>query len=260
MSEIEDGLSYDLYDFTKYIYIFSHTKTNLVDKEVQNMESNAITFLNAVTYILLSVLLFKFIIIIFYLLIYRALLIFPRFIKFLCITKFDIDFSLCFKNCITFFVRTIKRIYTYNFYIFQNRYFSILLIFIFFFDIIISYLFNSNNYDQIENKEKTSSFLIYFFLVFEFNLLIEIILYMFYSIRNITFGIILSLGYFIVLNLIIMIAFMYTTRYEYLYGAFILEEPQRVLNIIIFFILMVLKINCLYKIIIYNKKSKQILI
>ena len=81
---------------------------------------------------------------------------------------------------------------------------------------------------------------------------------MIYSIRSITFGIILSIGYWISINLIIIIAFIYTRRYEYLYGAFILEEPQRVLNIIISFILMVLKINCLYKIIKYNKKSKQI--
>ena len=127
---------------------------------------------------------------------------------------------------------------------------------IFIFDIIISNFFNSINSNQIENREKNNSFLTYFFLVFEFNLLIEIVIYMFYSIRSITFGLILSLGYFLILNIIIMIAFMYTTRYEYLYGAFILEEPQRVLNIIIFFILMVLKINCLYKIITYNNKSK----
>ena len=129
---------------------------------------------------------------------------------------------------------------------------------IFSFDIIISYLFNSINSNQIESKEKNNSFLTHFFLVFEFNLLIEIILYMIYSIRSITFGLILSIGYWITINIIIIIAFMYTRRYEYLYGAFILEEPQRLLNIIISFILMVLKINCLYKTIKYNKKSKQI--
>ena len=259
MSEIEEGLSYDLYDFTKNIYIFSHMKTNLVDKLVQEGENRAIDILNFVTGLLAFLLLIKILIIIFYILIYQGIFkIFPRFIKLIFITKCNIDFLSSFKNCIRFFVRNSKRFYTFNFYIFQNRYFSILLTIIFSFDIIISYLFNSINSSQIESKEKNNSFLTHFFLVFEFNLLIEIILYMIYSIRSITFGIILSIGYWISINLIIIIAFIYTHRYEYLYGAFILEEPQRVLNIIISFILMVLKINCLYKIIKYNKKSKQI--
>ena len=43
---------------------------------------------------------------------------------------------------------------------------------------------------------------------------------------------------------------------EYLYGAYLLEEPQRTINILIFFILLILKINCLIKIIKFNKKSK----
>lgn len=256
MSEIEEGFFYDLYDFTKNIYIFLHLKTNLVDKEVQEGEKTALYIFIFLYSAIAFLLLIKILIIIAYLLIYLGIFRFWDFIKSIRITKFGIDFKTSFKNCILFFVRNIKRLFTYNFYIFKNRYCSILLIFIFIFDIIISNFFNSINSNQIENREKNNSFLTYFFLVFEFNLLIEIVIYMFYSIRSITFGLILSLGYFLILNIIIMIAFMYTTRYEYLYGAFILEEPQRVLNIIIFFILMVLKINCLYKIITYNNKSK----
>ena len=38
---------------------------------------------------------------------------------------------------------------------------------------------------------------------------------------------------YVISSNLIIIAFIYARRYEYLYGAFILEEPQRVLNIII---------------------------
>lgn len=79
---------------------------------------------------------------------------------------------------------------------------------------------------------------------------------MFYSKRNIFFVLSLSLGYFILLNIIILFSHFYAFRKEYLDGAFMYEEPQRVLNIIIFLILMILKINCLFQIKKYKKESK----
>ena len=172
MSEIEEGFFYDLYDFTKNIYIFLHLKTNLVDKEVQEGEKMALYIFIILYSVIAFLLLIKILIIIAYLLIYLGIFRFWDFIKSIRITKFGIDFKTSFKNCILFFVRNIKRLFTYNFYIFKNRYCSILLIFIFIFDIIISNFFNSINSNQIENREKNNSFLTYFFLVFVFNLLI----------------------------------------------------------------------------------------
>ena len=68
----------------------------------------------------------------------------------------------------------------------------------------------------------------------------------------------LAFGYYIVINVIMFISFYLTRRKEYLDGAYLLEEPQRILNIVLFFILFVLKVNCLYKIIKFNKQSKYI--
>ena len=79
---------------------------------------------------------------------------------------------------------------------------------------------------------------------------------MFYYVRNINYATVYSIGYLIALNMIIAFVYLSVQRYEYLYGAFVLNEPQRVLNIIIFSILMILKIYCLYKMINFNKKSK----
>ena len=45
MSETKDGIFYDLYDFSKSVYIFSHMKTNLVDEKVQIGEKAAIILL-----------------------------------------------------------------------------------------------------------------------------------------------------------------------------------------------------------------------
>ena len=70
----------------------------------------------------------------------------------------------------------------------------------------------------------------------------------------------LALGYYFVINVIMVIVFYIARQKEYLYGAFLLEEPQRILNIIVFFILFVLKANCLIKIIKFNKRSKYIII
>jgi hypothetical protein len=66
----------------------------------------------------------------------------------------------------------------------------------------------------------------------------------------------LAFGYYIVVNIIMALVFLYARRMEELYGAYLLEEPQRILNIIIFFILFVLKANCLIKITQFNKRSK----
>ena len=56
-----------------------------------------------------------------------------------------------------------------------------------------------------------------------------------------------------------IIVYSIASYMEYLEGAFLYEEPQRILNIIVFSILFVLKANCLYKIIKYKKRSKCII-
>ena len=50
MSEIIEGTKYDLYDFTKSIYIFAHMKTMLVDSTIQNTEEFILTFLLVFTW------------------------------------------------------------------------------------------------------------------------------------------------------------------------------------------------------------------
>ena len=256
MSETKEGEKYNLYDFTKSIYIFSHMKTLLVDKEVQNLEQTLLKIIKGFELAIYAIVLIKIIIIFGYFIFFQALIAFGNFIQLSYRTKCDISIKKFFIYFLLFFKRIFKKIYTFNFYIFQNKVISFFLILFFIINIILNYHFIDQNIDQIEYIEKNDSFINLYFSSFEFYLLMELICYMFYSVRNIVHSILFAFGYFITLNIIIIFTYLYVQKYELLYGAFMLNEPQRILNIIIFSILMILKIYCLYKIIFFNKESK----
>lgn len=256
MSETIEGEKYNLYDFTKSIYIFSHMKTLLVDRNVQKLE---VIFLNIIKYFALSIyfiVLFKIIIIFGYFLLFQALVAFGNFIKLSYKSKCDISFKKFLIYFLLFFERIFKKIYNFNFYILQNKAISCFLILFFLVNIILNYYFIHQNIEQIDEIEKDDAIINLYFSSFEFYLLMELVCYMFYSIRNIVHGMLLAFGYFIALNIIIIFSYLYVQKYELLHGAFMLNEPQRILNIIIFSILMILKIYCLYRIIYFNKESK----
>lgn len=256
MSETKDGFIYDLYDFQKSVYIFSHMKTNLVDSKVQVGEHAALYTQLVISSIIFFFILIKILIIVGYFICSQALTAFIRFVGNVFKTKFKINCRSSFMNSLMFFGRVCKKIYTFNFYIFYTKYISTFMILSFCFCIAAIYGFNIVNITYIEQPEKEDDFLWYFCFSFEFLLLIELICSTFYGHRNMNVSSLLAFGYFIVINVIIIIGFFYAQREEYLNGAYLLEEPQRILNIIVFFILFVLKANCLYKIIKFNKRSK----
>ena len=256
MSQTKNCIIYDMYDFSKSVYIFSHMKTNLVDSKVQTTEILAIYFIYVISVIIFFFVLIKTLIILGYFFCMQATTAFIRFIQMLFITKFNINCKSSCKNTLFFFKRVCKKIYTFNFYIFYTRYINAFMIISFWICLLSNFLFNFYNRKYIDNPDKEDDFLTFYFLSFEFNLLMEFICSTFYSHRNMIISSALALGYFIVTNAIMFIGFFYARRMEFLYGAYLLEEPQRILNIIVFFILFVLKINCLIKIIKFNKKSK----
>ena len=256
MSEIKEGGFYDFYDFTKSVYIFSHMKTNLVDTEVQIGEKAALTILNIMTGFFVFIVSIKILIVFGYFLFFQALIAFFQFIRLIFKSGGNIYWKISFKNFLHFFGRIYKKIYTFNFYIFHNRIMCFLFILIFLISIVFNFAFNIVNIAQITFPEKDDWFFFLYIATFESNLFMEIICYIFYTIKNICYGFVLAFGFIITLNIIIIFSFLYTNRYEYLFGAFVLDEPERVLNIILFSILMIIKINCIYKITKLNKESK----
>ena len=256
MSETKEAIFYDLYDFSKSVYIFSHMKTNLVDSSVQTVELTAIYLLIFISAIIFFFFTIKTLIILVYFICLQALISFIRFIKMLFKTKCNINFKTSCKNSLMFLGKVFKKIYTFNFYIFYTKYINFFMIISFWVCLFANFRFNLLNRKYIEEPEKDESFLYNFFLTFQINLLIELICCTFYSHRNMIVSSLLAFGYYIVINSIILVSFYFVRRKEYLYGAYLLEEPQRILNIILFFILFVLKVNCLYKIIKFDKQSK----
>lgn len=256
MSEIFEGTRYDLYDFTKSIYIFAHMKTMLVDKKIQKGEEVILQFLKAFTLFIYIFVFIKIIIVILYFILFEVTVAIYRFFTDIIKSKCNVSWNMVCKYSFLFIVRLIKKSCTFNFYIIQNIGISIFLVFFFLFNITWNYFFHDENLKQIDKIEKDDKFINLYFLSFETFLFMELICYMFYSVRNINYATVYSIGYLIALNMIIAFVYLYVQRYEYLYGAFVLNEPQRVLNIIIFSILMILKIYCLYKMINFNKKSK----
>ena len=260
MSETKEGIFYDLYDFSKSVYIFSHMKTNLVDSSVQTVELTAIYLLLVFSSLNFFFFTIKTLIILGYFICSQALISFFRFIKMLFKTKCNINFKTSFKNSLMFLGKVFKKIYTFNFYIFYSKYISTFMIISFWVCLFANFRFNIVNKKYIDEPEKDESFLYSYFITFQINLLIELICCTFYSHRNMNVSSLLAFGYYIVINSIILVSFYFARRKEYLDGAYLLEEPQRILNIILFFILFVLKANCLYKIIKFNKQSKYILL
>lgn len=256
MSEINEGVFYDFYDFTKSVYIFSHMKTNLVDTTVQKGEKAALIILNIMTGFFLFIVSIKIIIVFGYFIFFQALVAFFKFIKLIFKSRGDINWKISFKKFFHFFGRIFKKIYTFNFYIFHSRLICLFLIPFFLISTVFNFSFNYENIQQITLAEKDDWFFFLYIAIFELNLLMEVICYIFYTIKNIFYGFLLALGFFMTLNIIIIFSYLYTNRYEYLFGAFVLDEPERVLNIIIFSILMIIKINCIYKIAKLNKESK----
>ena len=66
MTEIEDNYFYDIYEFSKSVYLFSHMKTNLVDTKVQKVEKAAIILVLVISIVAFFFVLFKTLIIIGY--------------------------------------------------------------------------------------------------------------------------------------------------------------------------------------------------
>ena len=256
MSETKEGFFYDLYDFTKTVYIFAHMKTNLVDTAVQIGEKTALSILLSITGIIAFFVLIKIIIIIGFFIFFQALVASLSFIKIIFISKCDIFWKSSLSNALSFSTKILKRIYTFNFYIFHNRYVCFYMILSFLTCLISNLIFCIINLDEIENPEKEIIFYVFYFLTFEINLLIELICCMFYSNKNICFSAILSFLYWLVINIIIIITFYFAQRYEYINGVLLEEEPQKFLNLTIFSILLILKLNALYQIIKNNNQSK----
>lgn len=256
MSEIRDSGVYQFYDYVKSIYIYSHVKTHLKDVQRQPIEvvTNHILLVWSFIFIFFSI--FKVFVIIFYFIFIQALTGFIKFLISICKTKFRLNFCSSFKNAIYYLGKVFKRVYTFNFYLFQNKIIGFIMIFSYFFFLFSSAVFYLHNITFIDQVEKPDIYLISFYSHFESAILMQLLCSCFYSCRDQIWSTIIALGLFLTLNGMLFLGYFITDVIENVDGSFELEEPQYIMNIVFDTIFLLVNGICLFKIIFYNKESK----
>jgi hypothetical protein len=256
MSETKDLFIYNFYDYMSSIYIYSHVKTFLIDTSRQKSEYGFDIVLLIISFIIFILILFKVVIIIFYFLFFRTFTAFIHFIKTLTKVKFKIEYCSSFKNAISLLKKVFKRIFTFNFYLYDNNIIGFIMIFSYFIYFISASLFYFSNLELIDNPEKSEYYMILFYLHFESILLIQILCSSFYACRNMKIAILSGLGIFISLNCILITGYFIKEKIENVNGIFEHNEPQRIMNIIYSVIFLLLNGKCLISIILYQKDGK----
>lgn len=256
MSEMKDDFLYNFYDYMKTVYIYAHLKTYLVDKQRQEIEKNTLIILSAFILLIMILSLLKFIIIFLYFLFIQALTNFFKFLKTLCKTKFNVNFCSSIRNAMSYLWKVLKRLYTFNFYVFGNRLNNFIMVGSYFFLLFSSLAFFYINNELLTELEKNNKYLASFYLHFEAIIFVQLLNASFYSKVQLTSSIVYCLGLFFAMNGILFFGYFIKNIYENRYGSFEFEEPQNILNIIFNIILFLLNLNCLIRILIHKKNGK----
>jgi hypothetical protein len=152
--------------------------------------------------------------------------------------------------------KVLKRVYTFNFYVFGNKFNNFIMVGSYFFLLCSSLAFFLVNNSQLSELEKNDTYLALFYIHFEAIIFVQLLNASFYSKVQLTSCIIYSFGLFLTMNGILFFGYFIKNIYEDRYGSFEFEEPQSILNIIFNSILFLLNLNCLIRILIHNKNGK----
>lgn len=258
MSEINDSFIYNFYDYMKAIYIYSHIKTKLKDKQRQDVErlTNYILFIFNILF--LAIYMFKIIVIICYFIFMQAFTALIKFIKTLFKIKFNVNFRSSCKNAMIFLGKVCRRIYTFNFYIYSNISIGFIMTVSYSFYLFVSVIFVYLNESYIEDVEKPRNYMYLFYCHFESMILVQILSSSFYACHDMKSSTLISLGLFISINVIIIIGYFITEKIENVEGSFEFDEPQSIMNIIINILLLLVNGISFFKVSCYNKNCKLI--
>ena len=256
MSETQDKLIYNFYDFMKTIFIYSHVKTYLIDPKRQNFELGFDVVLLAISIFFMFLEFFKIFVIYVYFFLIRTIYALINFIKVVKKSKFKINFWQSFKNGIIHFAKDSKRFCTFNFYLFENNYIGFIMIIFYLLFLISAFIFFIMNLKEINLPEKTEGYLIMFYIHFLSFVLIQLLCSSFYACRNTKIAIISAFAIFSFLFCLTIIGYVITETLENVEGKFEHDFPQQVMNIIYNSIFLLLNGNCFYNFITYKKEGK----
>ena len=256
MSEIKDELFYNVYDFLKSIYIYSHVKTSLVDKARQDVEFGTHIALCAVVAVFVGGLVFKFLVVFIYLFLIGLFSAIFSFFKSLIKSKGKISFLSSIRNGASFFVQISKRIVFYNFYSYDKWWILPIMVIPYLIFMFTSVPFFIINILDIEKTEKTDSYLHLFYIQFESMILVHILCTSFYAHKNMSQAILLGLGIFICLNLMLILGYLVKERIEFVDGIYEYDEPQKIFNIMFNVIFLMINIISFINTLAAKNKSK----
>ena len=245
MSETRDIFLYNYYDYISSIYIYSHVKTYLIDPSRQKVEKIFDLVLAILSGIFCLSFAIKFVIILLYFFVIQSIPALIRFMANLCKLKCDINFSSSCNNAFSYLKKVMKRISTFNFYLYENIPvgFAMILSFLLF---IFSTL-----------REKNEGYMRLFYLHFESILLIQLLCSSFYACRNMTLSTISAIVLFILLNVILYLGYLVKEKVENVVGIYENNEPQIIMNAIFNLVFLLLNGKCFFNAIFFNQNSKK---
>ena len=238
MSEMNDKFYYNFYDYMKTIYIYSHVKTNLVDKERQDLEELTIGILAVLSISFLSVSLFKVFVIIFYFIFMQSFAALIKFIISLYRTRFKVNFCSSFQNAIQYLGKVCKKIYTFNFNLFDNIFIGLAMNASYYLFLFSSACFYYKNIKLIQDIEKDLYYMHWFYIHFESAILVQLLFASFYACRNMKISTLLGFGLDASMNAMLFLGYYINVLYENSEGTFENNEPQRIMNIIIYILIL----------------------
>ena len=257
MSETKDTFLYNYYDFISSIYIYSHVKTYLIDPSRQKFERRFDLILAIMSAIFSLSFCFKFIVIFIYFFLLQSIPALVKFILAIFRLKCDINFGSSCKNACSLLKKIGKRIFTFNFYLYENNLIGFVMIFIYLLFLFSATYFYIDNQFQSDQSEKSETYMVIFYLHFESVLFIQLLCSSFYSCQNMKISTISAIIHFVFLNLIIFLGYLIKENIENSEGIFLNKEPQLIMNSILNFFLLLLNGKSFFNAIFSNKKSKK---
>lgn len=260
MSFAENAFILELYDLLKNVYVYTHMKPYLRDKEREGLKHVIILTIGVSIILLMFLMIFKTFIICLYFLIIQTLSNTVRFILQIPKTKCNIFIGESIKNICRYFGKIFKRMFTYNFYEFDSVCGGIFFVCVFFVYLVSNALFMLYVFNEIDQENKSNKFIITHFIVFESNILLQLICITFYNVRRINKQIGIVLGYFVFVNSAVLLTFYGKRIWINEVGVIEGHIPRRIINLVLNVVFCLMNVTNLVNIIRYDVNSKSIYI
>ena len=258
MSETKDDFIYNYYDYISPIFVYPHVKTYLIDSKRQAVEQVIDLILLIISMGLFALIGFKLFVIIFYFVFVRSSFIIFKF--FINLFRCKINISSSLKNAFYNIKKIVKRIFTFNFYLYENRLIGVAMVLFYLLFLASSAVFYVVNNDEISSSEKSNRYMKLFYVHFESMLMIHLLCISFYSCRNMCLDTLSGIILFILLNVVLYMGYLIKEKIENVEGIFENKEPQLIMNSIFNFIFLLINAKSLWNSFFYNRKSKNIII